>query len=44
MRDGWLTPTLFSGCHSAAVTVLWSGEEAGHGRKTEGAEFPRGNI
>ena len=37
-------PSLLSCRHSAAVSVLWMGEEAGHGSSTEGTEFPRGNI
>jgi hypothetical protein len=32
-----LIPSLLSSRHSAAVTVLWTAEEAGHGRSTEGA-------
>ena len=36
--------SLLSSRDSAVVTVHWTGKEAGHGRSTEGAEFPRGNI
>jgi hypothetical protein len=35
-------PSLLSSRRSAAVTVLWMGEEVGHGCSTEGAEIPRG--
>ena len=37
-------PRILSCRHNAAATLFWTGEEAGHGRPTEGAEFPRGNI
>jgi len=39
-----LIPSLLSSRHHPAVTVFWTGEEAGHGRSTEGTEFSRGKI
>jgi hypothetical protein len=44
MRDWGQFPRSYSSRHSAAVTVFWMGEEAGHGRATEGVEFPRSYI